>query len=98
MAEKIRKHRATESTDWGSFHIKRFSAKKRTYLCPVVGSQYGATEAADSLRAQINSQSKHITPRRENKKIRHENKIINATSDLSNDTKNIPRNHERLSL
>jgi hypothetical protein len=39
-------------------------------------SQYGATkEAAESLIAQLDSQSKLSSPRRENPKIRHENEI-----------------------
>jgi hypothetical protein len=39
-------------------------------------SQYGATkEAAESLKAQLDSQSKLPMPRRENQKIRHENEI-----------------------
>jgi hypothetical protein len=37
---------------------------------------YGATkEAADNLIAQLDSQSKLSTPRRGDKKIRHENEI-----------------------
>jgi hypothetical protein len=46
-------------------------------MSSVVGSQYEAmTEAAESLIAQLYSQSKLTTPRRENeKKNRHENKF-----------------------
>jgi hypothetical protein len=36
------------------------------------------TEAAESLIAQINSQSKLATPRRENQKNRNENEILKA--------------------
>jgi hypothetical protein len=42
---------------------------------------YGAgatTEAAESLKAQLDSQAKLTTPRRKIKKIRHENKILKA--------------------
>jgi hypothetical protein len=34
------------------------------------------TEAAESLKAQLNSQSKLPTPRRKNQKIRHENELL----------------------
>jgi hypothetical protein len=37
------------------------------------------TVAAESLKVQINSQSKHTTLRCENRKIRHENEILVAT-------------------
>jgi hypothetical protein len=49
-----------------------------------VGSQYGAiTVAAESLAAQLDSQGKHTTPRRENRKIRRENEIIKANEHAS---------------
>jgi hypothetical protein len=49
---------------------------KRLLFTPVVGSQYGATaEAAESLIAQIKSQSKLATLRRKKRKIRYENEI-----------------------
>jgi hypothetical protein len=42
-------------------------------------SQYGDTTlAAESLRAQLHSQYKLTTPRHENRKIRHENKLLKA--------------------
>jgi hypothetical protein len=45
----------------------------------VVNSKYGATkEAAESLIAQLDSQSKLSTPRRKNRKIRHKNEILKA--------------------
>jgi hypothetical protein len=50
-------------------------------MSPVVGSQYGAmteAETAESLIAQLYSQGKLTTLRRENKKIRHKNKIFKA--------------------
>jgi hypothetical protein len=41
--------------------------------------QYGATTlAAESVIAQLDSQGKLTTPRRENRKIRHENEISKA--------------------
>jgi hypothetical protein len=52
---------------------------RQTSICmsAVVGSQYGAiTVAAASLIAQLDSQGKLTTPRRENRKIRHENEIF----------------------
>jgi protein-L-isoaspartate O-methyltransferase len=60
-----------------------------------VGSSYGATtEVPASLIAQLHSQGKLTTPRRVNRKIRHEIEILKTnecyacvqTSDLSNDT------------
>jgi hypothetical protein len=64
-----------------------------------VSFKYGAaTEAAESLIAQIDSQNKLTTPIRKHRKIRHGNEIFKAnehapkgvaTSDLSNDTRNI---------
>jgi transposase-like protein len=40
---------------------------------------HGATAgAAESVRAQLPSQSKLTTPRRENRKIRHENELLKA--------------------
>jgi hypothetical protein len=45
----------------------------------ITGSQNGATtEAAESLIAQIDSQSKLATRSRQNRKIRYENKICKA--------------------
>jgi hypothetical protein len=64
-------------------------------------SQYGATkEAAESLIAQIHSQSK---PRHENRKIRHESEIFKANehSPYVQELKiyrMIPQNLVRLSL
>jgi hypothetical protein len=50
-------------------------------------SQYGATTlAAESLRAQLHSQCKLTTPRHENQKIRHENKILKANTTKSHET------------
>jgi hypothetical protein len=64
---------------------------------PALSSHYGATAgAAESVRAQIHSQSKLTPPTRENRKIRHANKLLNAKeptpwcverSDQSNDIK-----------
>jgi hypothetical protein len=51
----------------------------RVQLQAVDYSQYGATTlAAESLRAQLHSQCKLTTPRHENRKIRHENKLLKA--------------------
>jgi hypothetical protein len=48
-------------------------------MSAVLSSQYGATTvAAESLRAQLHSQGKLTTPRRENRKIRHELEILKA--------------------
>jgi hypothetical protein len=53
-------------------------------MSPVVGFQYGAmTEAAESLIAQLYSQGKLTTPRRESKKILHTNKILKANEPTS---------------
>jgi hypothetical protein len=53
-------------------------------MSAVVGSQYGAiTVAAVSLIAQLDSQGKLTTPRRENRKNRHENEILKAIEDAS---------------
>jgi hypothetical protein len=44
-----------------------------------LSSHYGATAgAAESVRAQLHSQSKLTTPRLENGKIRHENELLKA--------------------
>jgi hypothetical protein len=71
---------AAESPDWDSFHAcSKFFRQKS----PKVGSQYGAaTEAGESLTAQSDSQSKHTTPRRENRKIRQENEILKQKNML----------------
>jgi hypothetical protein len=48
-------------------------------MSPVVDSLYGAiSEAAERLITQLYSQSKLTAPRRENRKIRQENKIFKA--------------------
>jgi hypothetical protein len=48
-------------------------------MSAVLSSQYGATTvAAESLRAQLHSQGKLSTPRRKNRKIRHEIELLNA--------------------
>jgi hypothetical protein len=48
-------------------------------MSAVLSSQYGATTgAAESLRAQLHSQGTLTTPRRENRKIRHEIEILKA--------------------
>jgi hypothetical protein len=53
--------------------------QNRICMSSGVGSQYGATtEAAESLTAQLDSQSKVATLRHENRKIQHENKILKA--------------------
>jgi hypothetical protein len=50
---------------------------RQSSMSAVMGSQYGATtEAAESLIAQLHSQCKFITPRRENRKIWHEKGIL----------------------
>jgi hypothetical protein len=52
-------------------------------MSAVVGSQFGATAgAAESLLAQLHSQRKLNTPRRENQKIHHENEILKANERL----------------
>jgi menaquinone-dependent protoporphyrinogen IX oxidase len=70
-------------------------------------SQNGATkEAAESLIAQLHSQGKLTTLRRENRKIRHEIENLKANVVCSPHvyklqiyrTKNIPQNIVRLSL
>jgi hypothetical protein len=49
-----------------------------------VGSQYEATTvAAESLAAQLDSQSRLTTPRCENQKIQHENEIVKANEHPS---------------
>jgi hypothetical protein len=63
-------------------------------MSPVVAT----TGAAESLIAQLHSQSKQTTPRRENRKVRHEIEILKATSDLSKTPKRILLNLVRLSL
>jgi hypothetical protein len=64
------------SPDWDSFHLKIF-LQKSLCLIPVVRSQYGTTpEAAESLKAQINSQSKLTTTNRKNRKFEHENEAL----------------------
>jgi hypothetical protein len=64
-------------------------------------------EAAESLIAQLHSQGKVITPRHENRKIRHEIEILKANEHAPilpqfyvyrMTPKNIPQNLERLSL
>jgi hypothetical protein len=48
-------------------------------MIAVMGFLYGTTtEAAESLIAQLHSQSKLTTPRLENRKIRNENEILKA--------------------
>jgi hypothetical protein len=70
-----------------------YEPRTRTNLGPFVPNG-GTKIAADSLIAQLHSQSKLATLRRENQKIQHENEIITRArsvcvgiSDLSNDTK-----------
>jgi hypothetical protein len=68
------KYGAAEAPDWDSIHLQFFFCQKRFCMSPLVGSQYGATiEAAESLLAQLDSQSKLATgtPRRKNLKIQH---------------------------
>jgi hypothetical protein len=49
------------------------------WLQAVDYSQYGVTTlAAESLRAQLHSQSKLTTARHENRKIRYENELLKA--------------------
>jgi hypothetical protein len=73
-------------------------------MSAVVGSQYGATAgAAESLRAQLQSQGKLTKPRRENKKIPRENYILKANEHAPRLYKVqiyslIPQNLVRLSL
>jgi hypothetical protein len=69
---------------------------------------YGVTiEAAESLTAQLHSQSKLTMPRRENRKIRHENEILKANEPAPYVEKlhfyrlipkNIPQRFVRLSI
>jgi hypothetical protein len=42
------------------------------YMSPVLGASRAMTVATESLIAQLYSQSKHTTPKRENRKIRYE--------------------------
>jgi hypothetical protein len=61
--------------DWESFHFQYYSAKT-TFAA--LGSQYGdTTVVAESLIAQFHSHGK-LTPRHENRKIRHEIEILKA--------------------
>jgi hypothetical protein len=53
-------------------------------MTAVVDSQYGATTvAAESLIAQLHTQGKLTTPRRENRKIQHEIEILKANKHAS---------------
>jgi hypothetical protein len=71
-------------------------------------SKYGATkEVAESLIAQLHSQGKLTTLRRENRKIRHEIEILKANEHAPHvyklqiyrmTPKHIPQNLVRLSL
>jgi hypothetical protein len=48
-------------------------------MCAALSSHYGATAgAAESVTAQLHSQSKLTTPRHENREIRHENELLKA--------------------
>jgi hypothetical protein len=73
-----------------------------------LSSHYGATAgAAESVRAQLHSQNKLTTSRRENRKIRHENELLKAKEPTPGvykcqinrmTSKNIPQNLVRLSI
>jgi hypothetical protein len=53
-------------------------------MSAVMGSQDGATtEAAESLVVQLNSHGILTTPRRENRKTRHENEILKPNEHAS---------------
>jgi hypothetical protein len=68
----------------GQFPSSKLFCQKHLCMGPLVESKYGATtETAESLIAQIDSQSKLATPRRKNRKIWHENKILRANENAS---------------
>jgi hypothetical protein len=53
--------------------------QNKIYMGAALGSQYGAmTVAAETLIAQLHSQSKLTTAWHENRKIRYENKLLIA--------------------
>jgi hypothetical protein len=64
----------------GQFPASKFFRQNNISMSSGVGSQYyvAMKEAAESLIAQLYSQSKLTTPRRKNQKIRHENEILKA--------------------
>jgi hypothetical protein len=66
------------------FNIVVMDIKKNICMSAALCSQYGATTvAAESLIAQLHSQGKLTTPRRENRKIRHEIEIVKAKNPLN---------------
>jgi hypothetical protein len=60
----------------GQFPSSKMFRKNNICMNAFLGSQYGATTVAvESLMAQLHSQVKLTTPRRENRKILHEIEI-----------------------
>jgi hypothetical protein len=77
------KQGVAKSPGLGQFPSSKTFRQNNICMSPLVWSQYGAmTEAAESLIAQLYSHYKLTTQRRENKKIRHENKILKLTNTL----------------
>jgi hypothetical protein len=67
----------------GTVSIFNIFPKNNICMSAVLGSQYGATaRSTESLIAQLHSQRKFTTPRRENRKIRHENAVLKANERL----------------
>jgi hypothetical protein len=64
-----------KNSDWYSFHLKNLSANTNAFAGVVWAQHRDMTEAAKSLIAQLDSQSKLATLRRENRKIWHENEM-----------------------
>jgi hypothetical protein len=61
---------------------------------PILGASRAMTVAMESLIAQLYSQSKHTTPRRENRKIQYENVTLKekrSTQIYIFSLKNIPK-------
>jgi hypothetical protein len=70
---------AAKSPALGQFPSSILFRQNNICMSAALGSQYGATaEAAESLVAQLHSQGKLTTPRRENKKIRPEIEILKS--------------------
>jgi hypothetical protein len=71
------KYGTAKSPGLGPCPSSKIFSPNNICMSAVEGSQYGATTgAAKSLIAQLHSQGKLTTPRRENRKIQHENEIF----------------------
>jgi hypothetical protein len=82
-APESSKYGAAKSPGLGQCPSSKYFRQNNICLSAVMGSQYGATTgAAGSPISQLHSQGKLTTPRRENRKIRHENKILKANERL----------------